>query len=173
MIIPFDGKTPKIETRSFIAPTAVLIGDLEIAAEVSIWFGAVLRGDYGKIIVGRGSNVQDNVMIHAPNDGKTVIGEEVTIGHGAVLEGCTLGDHTVIGANAVVSFGAKIGQRCMVAAGAVVSEGMTIPSGMLVAGVPAVVKKELSGRSREWVDAAGTYYRQLARKYLDPKQGAS
>lgn len=169
MIIPYQGKSPKIASKSFIAPTAVLIGDLEIAEDVSIWFGAVLRGDYGKIKIGRGSNVQDNAMIHAPLDGETVIGEEVTIGHGAVLEGCTVGDQTVIGANAVVTFGATLGERCMVAAGAVVSEGMTIPPGTLVAGVPAKVKKELSGSSLQWVEEAGTHYQQLAQKYLDPK----
>lgn len=169
MIIPYEGKTPRIETESFIAPTAVLVGDLEIAEDVSIWFGAVLRGDYGKIKIGRGSNVQDNAMIHAPIDGVTVIGEEVTIGHGAVLEGCTVGNQAVIGANAVVTFGATLGERCMVAAGAVISEGMTIPPGTLVAGVPAEVMKELSGSSKQWVDEAGTHYQLLAQKYIDAK----
>lgn len=167
MIIPYQGKTPQIASKSFIAPTAVLIGDLEIEDDVSVWFGAVLRGDYGKIRIGRGSNVQDNAMIHAPLDGETVIGDGVTIGHGAVLEGCTVGRQTVIGANAVVTFGANIGERCMVAAGAVISEGMKIPPGMLVAGVPAEVKKELSGSSLQWVEEAGSHYRLLARKYLD------
>lgn len=169
MIIPYEGKTPTIKTKSFIASTAVLVGDLEISEDVSIWFGAVLRGDYGKIKIGRGSNVQDNAMIHAPIDGETVVGEDVTIGHGAVLEGCTVGNQTVIGANAVVTFGATLGERCMVAAGSVISEGMTIPPGMLVAGVPAEVKKELSGSSKQWVDEAGTHYQQLAQKYIDAK----
>ncbi len=167
MIIPYQGKTPQISSKSFIAPTAVLVGDLEIAEDVSIWFGAVLRGDYGKIRIGRGSNVQDNAMIHAPLDGETVIGDEVTVGHGAVLEGCTVGRQTVIGANAVVTFGATIGERCMVAAGAVISEGMKILLGMLVAGVSVEVKKELSGSSLQWVEEAGSHYRLLARKYLD------
>jgi carbonic anhydrase/acetyltransferase-like protein (isoleucine patch superfamily) len=167
MIVSYQGKTPNIASASFIAPNAVLIGDLEIAEDVSIWFGAVLRGDYGKIKIGRGSNVQDNAMIHAPLDGETVIGDEVTIGHGAVLEGCTVGPRTVIGANAVVTFGAMVGERCMVAAGAVISEGMTIPPGTLVAGVPAEVKKELSGSSLQWVEEAGAHYLKLARKYLD------
>lgn len=167
MIIPFEGKTPQIETESFIAPTAVLVGDLEIAEDVSIWFGAVLRGDYGKIRIGRGSNVQDNAMIHAPIDGETVIGEDVTIGHGAILEGCVIGNQTVIGANAVVTFGATLGERCMVAAGAVIREGMQVPAGTLVAGVPAEVKKELSGSSQHWVDDAGDHYQELAKKYLD------
>ncbi len=167
MIVPYQGNTPKIETKSFIAPTAILIGDLEIAQEVSIWFGAVLRGDYGKIKIGRGSNIQDNAMIHAPLDGETVIGNDVTIGHGAVLEGCTIGSRTVIGANAVVTFGATVGERCMVAAGSVISEGMTIPPGTLAAGVPAEVKKELSGSSLQWVEEAGSHYLQLARNYLD------
>lgn len=166
MIIPYGGKTPRIETKSFIAPTAVLVGDLEISEGVSIWFGAVLRGDYGRIVIGRGSNVQDNAMVHAPPDGETVIGEGVTIGHGAVLEGCSIGNQTVIGANAVVTFGATVGERCMVAAGAVVSEGMTVPPGTLVAGVPAVVKKQLSGSSKQWVEEAGRHYQVLGQKYL-------
>lgn len=169
MIIPYQGKTPQIKTKSFIAPTAVLVGDLEIAEDVSIWFGAVLRGDIGKIRIGRGSNVQDNAMIHAPSKGETVIGEGVTIGHGAVLEGCTVGNRAVIGANAVVTFGATVGERCMVAAGAVISEGMTVPSGTLVAGVPAQVKKQLSGSSKQWVEEAGTHYQLLGQQYLNPK----
>ena len=166
MIIPYQGKTPQIASEAFIAPTAVIVGDVEIGEEASVWFGAVLRGDYGKIIIGRGSNVQDNAMIHAPTDGVTLISDDVTIGHGAVLEGCTVGRETVVGANAVVTFGAELGEGCMVAAGAVVSEGMTIPPGTLAAGVPATIKKELSGSSQKWVEDAASDYISLSRRYM-------
>ncbi len=166
MIIPHRGKTPAIAPDAFIAPTAVLIGDVEIGAEASIWFGAVLRGDHGRIVIGQGSNVQDNVTLHAPEDGATVIESDVTIGHGAVLEGCLVRRGALIGMNAVVLHAATIGEQAMVAAGSVVVEGMQVPPHTLAAGVPAKIKKELDGSSKQWVEGSAAVYRQLAREYL-------
>lgn len=132
-----------------------------------MWFGAVLRADKGHIVIGRGSNVQDNAMIHTPEGGQTLIEEDVTIGHGAVLEGCVIRRGALVGMNAVVMRGAVVGEGCLVAAGAVLSEGMQVPPGTLVAGVPATVKKEVSGSSRKWIDGAAAHYRRLAREYLE------
>ncbi len=133
---------------------------------VSVWFGAILRADKGHIAVGRGSNVQDNALIHTPEGGETLIGEDVTIGHGAVLEGCVVKRGALIGMNAVVMRDAVVGEGCLVAAGAVVSEGMQVPAGTLAAGVPAKVKQQLSGSSRQRIERAAAHYRDLSREYL-------
>jgi carbonic anhydrase/acetyltransferase-like protein (isoleucine patch superfamily) len=167
MIISHRGKTPQIAPGVFIAPTAVVIGDVEIGEEASIWFGAVLRGDHGRIVIGRGSNVQDNVTLHAPENGQTVLEENVTVGHGAVLEGCIVRRGALIGINAVLLHGAEIGEAAMVAAGCVVPEGMKVPPATLAAGVPAEIKKEIKGSSLEWVGMAARAYRRLAREYME------
>lgn len=167
VILSHRGKTPVLAPDAFVAPTATLIGYVEIGAQASIWFGAVLRADTGHIEVGRGSNVQDNVLIHTPKGGETLIEENVTIGHGAVLEGCVIKRGSLVGMNAVVMRDAVIGEGCMVAAGAVVSEGMQVPPGTLVAGVPATIKNELSGRSLDRIQRAAAHYRGLAREYME------
>jgi carbonic anhydrase/acetyltransferase-like protein (isoleucine patch superfamily) len=165
MMIDWQAKRPVVAEKAFIAPTAVLIGDVVIEAGASIWFGAVLRGDQGPIVVRSGANVQDNVVVHVDSIHPTVVGEDVTVGHGAVLEACTIERGAVVGMNAVVMNGALVGEEAMVAAGAVVPEGMQIPARHLVAGVPAVVKKQLSGRSLEWVRMAAPDYRKLSETY--------
>ncbi|MBM4423787.1 MAG: gamma carbonic anhydrase family protein [Chloroflexi bacterium] len=169
MIIEHHGKLPTIGANVFIAPTAVLIGDVEIAENSSVWFGAVLRGDHGRIVIGRGSNVQDNVTVHVPEGGETLVGENVTIGHGAVLEGCVIERGALIGINAAVLNGARVGEHSMIAAGCVVAERMSVPPRMLAAGVPAKIKKELDGSSSQWVEIGAAKYHALARTYLDPE----
>jgi carbonic anhydrase/acetyltransferase-like protein (isoleucine patch superfamily) len=167
VIIEWQGKVPIVADDAFVAPNAVLIGDVTVEPGASIWFGAVLRADFGSIVVRRGANVQDNVVIHVDADYPTDVGESVTVGHGAVIEGCTIERGAVIGMNAVILIGAIVGEEAMVAAGAVVGEGMQVPSRHLAAGVPAVVKKELSGRSLEWVRMAAPDYQKLSARYLD------
>jgi len=166
VIIEFQGKRPRVAADAFVAPTAVLIGDVTVESEASIWFGAVLRGDFGPIVVRAGANVQDNVVVHVERERPTIISEDATIGHSAVLEACVVEQRAVIGMKAVVMNGATIGEESMVAAGAIVPEGMQVPPRHLAAGVPAVVKKELSGRSLEWVRMAAPDYRALAAAYL-------
>jgi carbonic anhydrase/acetyltransferase-like protein (isoleucine patch superfamily) len=168
-IFELDGETPELpaDGRCWIADSASVIGRVRLKTDASVWFGAVLRGDHGRIVVGRGSNVQDNATLHAPIGGETIIGEDVTIGHGAVLEGCVVERGVVVGTNAVVLNGATIGEGSMIAAGSVVGEGMTVPPRTLAAGVPAKIKKELDGSSRRWVDRAAAIYRETAREYLD------
>jgi len=169
MLIEFEGKKPQVAAGAFIAPTATLIGDVEVGEGASIWFGAVLRGDFGKIIVGRGSSIQDNAVVHVIPDCETVIGDEVTVAHGAVLHGCIIEKGAIIGMGSVVQDFARVGEEAMVAAGSVVSANMIIPPRHLVAGTPAVIKKELTGASLMWVATSAPMYRELAERYL--KQG--
>lgn len=168
LVLPFGGKTPHIHATAFVAPTAVLVGDVTVGPEASIWFGAVLRGDdpdHG-IVVGAGSSVQDNCMVHVGTWGPTVIGERVTVGHGAKFESCVIGDHTVVGMNAVVLQKAVIGAECVLAANTVVLEGAEIPPRSVVAGVPGRVKKTLEGSAAEWIARGGRHYIELSRQYL-------
>jgi carbonic anhydrase/acetyltransferase-like protein (isoleucine patch superfamily) len=165
LIITFDGKTPQVRNNSFIAPTATLIGDVVIEDGVSIWFGAVLRGDFGRIIVRKGSSIQDNVVVHVIPDCETVIGEEVTVAHGVILHGCTIDKGAIIGMGAVIQDFSHIGEEAMIAAGTVVPSNMQVPPRHLAAGVPAVIKKEITGASLMWVKTSATMYRELAERY--------
>ena len=166
MIIELDGITPQVADDAFIAPTAVLIGDVTVEAGASIWFGAVLRGDNSAIVIGEGSNVQDNCVIHCAADLPTLVGANVTVGHMAMLEGCEISDNVLVGMGAIVLQRATVGANSLVAAGAVVGEGMQIPSGVLAAGVPAKVKKELAGSSQRWVQTAAREYQAKRLRYM-------
>lgn len=119
--------------KVYIAPNATVVGDVVLENNVSIWYGAVLRGDVGPIRIGEGTNIQDNCVLHDP----VTIGKGCTVGHGALVHGCTIGDHSMIGMGAIVLSGAKLGKNCVVAAGAVVKEGMVVPDGHVVMGIPA------------------------------------
>ncbi len=165
-LIELDGVAPRIADDAFVAETAVLIGDVVVEPAASIWFGAVLRGDNAQIRVGAGSCVQDNCVIHCAKDLPTLIGENVTVGHMAMLEGCIVGDGALIGMGAIVLQRASVGVRSLIAAGAVVGEGMEIPPGVLAAGIPAVVKKELAGSSQRWVETAALEYQSQRLRYM-------
>jgi carbonic anhydrase/acetyltransferase-like protein (isoleucine patch superfamily) len=166
MFIEYRGKIPKVAASAFVAPTAVLIGDVEVGEKASVWFGAVIRADNGPIRIGAGSNVQDNAVLHVSEGGATIIGENVTIGHCACMEDCSIEDGALIGSNAVILNGARIGTRSLVAAGSVIAAGAQIPSETVAAGAPAVVKKKLEGAAITWVDHAGPEYVRLSRSYL-------
>ncbi|GEN35482.1 MULTISPECIES: gamma carbonic anhydrase family protein [Aneurinibacillus] len=163
-VIEYNGKRPVIADGVFIAPTAVIIGDVTIEEGSSIWFGAVLRGDFGSIHVGKHTSIQDNCVVHVTNEG-TYIGDHNTIGHGAIIHSCRIGNRNVIGMNAVILDGAVIEDECMVAAGSVVSNNMVIPGRHLAAGVPAKVKKELEGQSLWWVQESSKEYSKLLESY--------
>jgi carbonic anhydrase/acetyltransferase-like protein (isoleucine patch superfamily) len=169
LIIPFNGKRPRVAPSAFVAPTAVLIGDVTVGEESSIWFGAVLRGDHPEhgIRIGSGTSIQDNAVVHVGDWGPTVVGDRVTVGHGAKFECCTIGDGTVIGMNAVILQEAEIGAECLVAAGCVVLEGHAVPDRSVVAGVPGRIRKTLEGSAAEWVRRSGEHYIDLARQYRD------
>lgn len=150
----------------WVAPNAVLVGRVELKPGASVWFGAVLRGDNDAIVIGAGSNVQDNCVIHCADELPTVVGENVTVGHMAMLEGCVIGDGALVGMGAIVLQRATVGANSLVAAGAVVAEGMRIPAGVLAAGVPATVKKELAGNSQRWVETAAREYQAKRLHYM-------
>jgi carbonic anhydrase/acetyltransferase-like protein (isoleucine patch superfamily) len=158
---------PQVAADAFVAPTATLIGAVELGAEASVWFGAVLRGDFDRIVIGAGSCVQDNAVLHAAEGLPTIVGRDVTVGHGAMLEGCVIEDGALISMGAIVLQRARVGAGALVAAGSVVREGQEIPPGVVAAGVPAVVKKDVDGSSRRWIETAAAEYRALRRRYLD------
>ena len=166
MIIEYRGKRPKIAASAFIAPTAVLIGDVEVGEDASIWFGTVIRADNGPIRIGNRANVQDNAVVHVSEHCTTIIEDDVTVGHCAVMEDCRIGRGSLIGSNAVILNHAVIGEQTLVAAGSVVATGAQIPSRVVVAGAPAVVKKQLEGASVQWVEHGSVEYAQLSRSYL-------
>jgi len=161
----FRGHRPQVHADAYIAPTAVLIGNVEVAAGASVWFGAVLRGDEAAIKVGEGSNVQDNAVIHCARDLPTLIGRDVTIGHSAQLEGCVVEAGALVGMGATMLQRSRLGAGSMLAAGAVLGEGQEVPPGHLAAGVPASVKKELDGSSKSWVGSSAQHYRERAIAY--------
>lgn len=167
-IIPYDGRTPRIDPSAFVAPTAVLIGDVEVGPESSIWFGAVLRGDNPEhgIRIGRRVSVQDNCVLHVSHRGPTIVEDDATIGHGAAFESVIVRRSALVGMNAVLLHGAVIGEASLVAALSVVPEGMEVPPRVLVAGAPAKVRRELSDAAKEWVYHSGEHYAELSRSYL-------
>jgi carbonic anhydrase/acetyltransferase-like protein (isoleucine patch superfamily) len=169
MIVEYDGYLPEVAESAFVAPTAVLIGNVIVREGASIWYGAVLRADHGEfgIIVGARSSVQDNCVIHVAIDHATTIGNDVTVGHGALLEGCTIDDGALIGMNAVILEHAHIGRRSLVAANSTVLTGTAIPAGVVAAGSPAKVKKTLEGQAARWIETSSSYYVDLARSYRD------
>ena len=167
MLIAHHGKTPRIHETAFIADTAVLIGDVEIGEDSSIWFGAVLRGDINRILIGKRTSIQDNSVIHVDTDKPTTVGDDVTVGHGAILHGCTIGNAVLIGMGAIVLDGAEIGDCCVVAAGAVVRERDKIPPGTLVAGIPAMPKRsKLDDEVKRMLITHAAKYAQYAKTYL-------
>ena len=167
MEFELDGKRPQVHKDAYVAPTAVLIGDVVIEAGASVWFGAVLRGDEAQIKVGEGSNVQDNAVIHCSKDLPTIIERNVTIGHSALLEGCVVEDGALVGMGAIMLQRSRLGAGSLLAAGAVLGEGSEIPPGHLAAGVPATVKKPLGGSSDRWVGMAAKKYQDRAITYRE------
>jgi carbonic anhydrase/acetyltransferase-like protein (isoleucine patch superfamily) len=165
LLFAFEGREPAVSPEAWIAPTATLIGDVRVAAAASIWYGAVLRADFGAIVVRRGANVQDGSVLHGGADPVTEIGEGATVGHLCVVQGAVIGAEALVGNGATVLDGAAIGPRALVAAGATVPPGMTIPAGMLAAGVPAQIVREISGGARQWVETNPETYRELARRH--------
>lgn len=167
-ILSYGGHTPRIHPSAFVAPNAVVIGNVDIGAEASIWFGAVLRGDHPDhvIRVGARTSIQDNCVLHVSARGPTIVGEDVTVGHGAVFESCEIREGALIGMNAVLLHECVIGQGALVAALSVVPTGMIVPDHTLVAGSPAKVRKELSGESADWVRGSAAHYVELSRRYI-------
>ena len=165
MEFELGGLRPQVHPDAYIAPTAVLIGDVHIAAGASVWFGAVLRGDEAPITVGEGANIQDNVVIHCAENLPTIIESNATVGHAAQLEGCVVEQGALVGMGATMLQRSRLGKGSMLAAGAVLEEGEHIPPGQMAAGVPARIKKPLDGSSQRWVATSAQHYRDRAIRY--------
>jgi gamma-carbonic anhydrase len=167
IIRSYDGREPRFGQRVFVAENAAVIGDVELGDDVSIWYATTIRGDVNGIRIGARTNVQDNCTIHVThNDWATVIGEDVTIGHGAIVHGCTVHRGALIGMGSRVLDGAVIGENALVGAGALVSEGMQVPPRTLVLGVPARVKRPLTDEEVAHLERSWKHYVEYKDKYL-------
>ncbi|MEV0265815.1 gamma carbonic anhydrase family protein [Streptomyces sp. NPDC050617] len=162
LIAGVGGAEPKVDPQAFTAPTSVVVGDVTVAAGASLWYHSVLRADCGPIVLGADSNIQDNCTVHVDPGFPVTVGERVSVGHNAVLHGCTVEDEVLIGMGATVLNGAHIGAGSLIAAQALVPQGMRVPPGSLVAGVPAKVRRELTAEEREQIRHNAAMYLELA-----------
>jgi carbonic anhydrase/acetyltransferase-like protein (isoleucine patch superfamily) len=166
-VYEYEGIRPTIAPDAFVAATATVIGDVTIEAGASIWYGAVLRGDDGPIVIRERANVQDGTVIHTTPQVTTEIGRGATVAHQCMVHGAVLEEEALVGNGCVILDGARIGARSMIAAMSLVQPGVQIPPGVLAAGVPAQVKKEIAGTAAEfWVKMNPTYYPQLAQRHI-------
>ena len=165
MEFELGGRRPRVHPDAYVAPTAVLIGDVEVDKGASIWFGAVLRGDEATIKIGEGANVQDNAVLHCAENLPTVLEKNASVGHSAQLEGCVVEQGAVVGMGATMLQRSRLGAGSMLAAGAVLQEGAHVPAGHMAAGVPATVKKSLDGSSNDWVGTTARHYQDRATRY--------
>lgn len=163
----FGGKAPRFGRRVFVASNATVIGDVTLADDVSLWYNVVVRGDIHWVRIGARSNLQDGVIVHVENgEWPTLIEDEVSVGHGAILHGCTVRRRSLIGMGAVVMNGAEIGEGAIVAAGSVVREGFRVPAGTLAAGVPTVIKREVDDEEAARIVKTARNYLEYKSRYL-------
>lgn len=165
-VYPYQDHRPRLGERVFIAPGAVVVGDVELGDDVSVWFGAVVRGDVHSIRIGAGTNLQDGTVVHVTHDAHpTVVGAGVVVGHSVVLHGCTVGDGALVGIGARVLDGAVVEAGAQVGAGAVVAPGQRVPAGHLALGVPARVRRPLSDEERRTIGEIRDRYVELKERY--------
>ncbi|MEO8526905.1 MAG: gamma carbonic anhydrase family protein [Caldimonas sp.] len=166
-IYRLDDRVPRLHDSAWVADSATVLGDVELEEDVSVWFGAVLRGDTELLRVGRGSNVQDGSVLHADSGCPTTIGENVTIGHMVMLHGCTIGDGSLVGIGSVILNDATIGRNCLVGARSLVTEGKSFPEGSLIMGAPAVVVRTLTAEQIEGLHHSAAHYVANARRFRE------
>jgi carbonic anhydrase/acetyltransferase-like protein (isoleucine patch superfamily) len=167
MLYKYEDKYPQIADSAFVAPSADIIGDVIISEDCSIWFGAVLRGDENYIKVGRGTNIQDNSTVHITADKySTEIGEYVTIGHGAIVHACKVGNYCLIGMGSIILDGAEVGDYTIIGAGSMVTGGKKIPSGVLAVGSPARVIRELTENEKKDLEQSAQNYISYSKKFI-------
>jgi carbonic anhydrase/acetyltransferase-like protein (isoleucine patch superfamily) len=164
-LFAFEDREPAISSGAWIAPTATLVGDVRVEADASIWYNAVLRADFGPIVVRAGANVQDGCVLHGGDDPVTEIGAGATIGHLCVVHGCVIGEETLIGNGSTVQDGARIGARCLIGAGSTVPPNTVVPDETLVLGGVARAKGPLTDSARWWVEGNPQIYRDLAQRH--------
>lgn len=164
-IVEFEGKKPRLKEDVSVAPTATIIGDVEIDSRVSVWPGAVIRADFNYVRIGTETNIQDNATLHPTSINPLLVGRRVTVGHNSVLHGCTIQDECLIGMGCIVLDGVEIGEGSIVGAGAVVLEGQKIPASSLVVGVPAKVIRRLPDEAAQNIRLNSRIYVELAKRY--------
>ena len=164
-IYQLDDLSPAIHDSAWVADSAAVMGNVTLSEDSSVWFGVVIRGDTETITVGKGTNIQDNSVLHADHGMPLVIGENVTVGHQVMLHGCTIGDGSLIGIQAVVLNGAKIGKNCLVGAGSLVTEGKEFPDGCMILGSPAKAVRQLTDAQIEGLKMSAQHYIDNARRY--------
>ena len=164
-IYELDGIAPRIHESTWVADSAQVMGNVELAAGASIWFGAIVRGDTEEIRVGRNSNIQDGSVLHTDHEKPLTIGDDVTVGHKVMLHGCTIGDGSLVGIGAVVLNGAKIGKGCLVGAGSLVTEGKEFPEGSMIMGSPARVVKQLTPEQLGKLRLSAQHYVENAQRF--------
>jgi carbonic anhydrase/acetyltransferase-like protein (isoleucine patch superfamily) len=167
MIYELDGKRPQIDPTAWVAPGAHVIGNVTLSSDASIWFGTTIRGDNDPIMVGQGSNIQENCVLHTDIGYPLTIGVNCTIGHKAMLHGCTIGDNSLIGMGATVLNGAVIGKNCLIGAGSLITEGKVIPDGSLVMGAPGKVVREMETAAIQSLTESALHYQQNAKRFRD------
>lgn len=165
-ILPFGELVPRVADDSFIAPGAHVIGDVHLGAQSSVWFGTVIRADVFHIRIGDRTNIQDNSVVHVTTDrNATIVGNDVTVGHRAILHGCTIEDGALIGMGAIIMDRAVVGAGALIAAGSIVTEGMVIPPGVLAVGSPARPKRDLTDAERQYMAWSAPHYCEIAAQY--------
>ena len=165
MIMTLRGKTPQISAEAFTAETAAVIGDVTVGRNSSVWFGAVIRGDNSPITVGEGTSIQDNAVLHTEPGHPLRVGNNVTVGHGAVVHCSAVGDNTLVGMGAILLDGAVIGKNCIIGAGAVVKENAVVPDGTMMVGVPAKAVRELAPEQIAFLERQSPYVA-LSKEYM-------
>ncbi len=164
-IIPYKGISPKIDKTSFVAEGVRLIGDVRLSKDSGIWFNSVLRGDINRVEIGERTNIQDCSVLHVTEEYPVIVGNDVTVGHRAIIHGCTVGNCCLIGMGSVILDNAIVGSHSLVAAGAVVLQNFVVPEGMLVAGVPAKVIRPLTEEEKRQIQESALHYVEYARGY--------
>jgi carbonic anhydrase/acetyltransferase-like protein (isoleucine patch superfamily) len=164
-IYQLDDLTPAVNETAWVADSAQVMGNVRLAEDSSVWFGVVIRGDMDAISVGRGTNIQDNSVLHADHGVPLTIGDNVSVGHQVMLHGCTIGDGSLIGIQAVILNGAKIGKNCLVGAGSLVTEGKEFPDNSMIFGSPAKAVRQLSAEQVEGLKMISDHYIENARRY--------
>ena len=164
-IYQLNDDVPRIAATAWVADSAQVIGRVALGEAASVWYGAVLRGDFAHIEVGAGSSIQDNAVLHCAEDLPTIVGDEVTVGHGSILEGCVVEDGAVIGMGSIVCQRARVGAASMLAAGSVLAERSAVGPQMLAVGVPAREKKTLDGSAAGWTRTSARVYQRLSQRY--------
>lgn len=165
MILEFEGNLPCISNDTYISESVDIIGDVVIEENVNIWFGSRLRGDMNKIVIGKNTNIQENSVVHVDTNSPCIIGEKVTIGHGAIIHGCKISNNVLVGMGSIILNNAKIGKNTIIGAGSLVTQGKEFPDGVLILGNPAKVIRELTKEEIKSIEYSSDNYVALSKKY--------